>query len=203
MSKKDCAGAGPATAATEGGNAGGKMSSTIPSNAVIVAFGDSLTFGTGATTEHSYPSELERLVSRRVVNAGIPGEDTERGLQRLQLVLDEYRPSLVILCHGANDLKQGFGDLQASENIRAMIRICRDRGIMVVLVGIPYPTLFTSKPPFYAKIAQEFAVPFARDAVADVLADPSLKSDSIHPNARGYRKIAEAVAELLRKCGIV
>ena len=203
MLKKDSADAGPVTAATGCDNADGKKFAPLAANAVIVAFGDSLTLGTGATTEHSYPSELERLVSRRVINAGISGEDTERGLQRLPRVLDEYRPSLVILCHGANDLKQGFGNLQASENIIKMIRSCRDRDILVVLVGIPYPTMFSSKPPFYAMIAKELGIPFAGDAVADVLADPSLKSDSIHPNARGYRKIAEAVAELLRKCGIV
>jgi lysophospholipase L1-like esterase len=52
-------------------------------------------------------------------------------------------------------------------------------------------------------IAQEFQVPFALDAVADVLADSSLKSDSIHPNARGYRKIAETIADILRQSGII
>jgi acyl-CoA thioesterase-1 len=203
MSEKDISDGGTGTAAADGNDTDRKKFSPLPADAVIVAFGDSLTFGTGAATEHNYPSELERLVSRRVVNAGVPGEDTEKGLRRLPLVLDKYRPSLVILCHGANDLKQGFGDLQASENIRKMIRICRDRGVPVVLLGIPYPTLFTSKPPFYAMIAQEFSVPFAPDAVADVLADPSLKSDSIHPNARGYIKIAEAIADILRQSGIV
>ena len=203
MPEKESSDAGPVKAVAGGSNADKNWFSPLPPDAVIVAFGDSLTFGTGATTEHTYPSELERLVSRRVINAGAPGEDTERGLRRLPLVLDEYRPSLVILCHGANDLKQGFGDLQTSENIREMIRICRDRGVLVVLVGIPYPTLFSSKPPFYAMIAQEFQVPFALDAVADVLADSSLKSDSIHPNARGYRKIAETIADILRQSGII
>ncbi len=165
---------------------------------VILAFGDSLTFGTGAATELSYPAQLERLVSRRVVNAGVPGEDTERGLARLPLVLEEIRPSLVILCHGANDLNQGFGELQVSENIREMIRIVHQFRAHVVLVGIPYPTLFTSKPPFYAKVSAEFNIPFDRDTVADVLADPSLKSDLLHPNARGYGRIAKAIAEMLR-----
>jgi lysophospholipase L1-like esterase len=175
----------------------------LPPDAVILAFGDSLTYGTGATTENSYPAQLARLVSRRVVNAGIPGEDTENGLARLPKMLDEHHPSLVILCHGANDLKQGLGDLQASENIREMIRVASQRGIETLLVGIPYPTILSSKPAFYAKIAEEFAIPFERDVVADVLSDTSLKSDSIHPNARGYRKIAGAIAELLRKGGLL
>jgi acyl-CoA thioesterase-1 len=175
----------------------------LDEDSVILAFGDSLTFGTGAITEQSYPAQLERLVSRRVVNAGVPGEDTERGLARLPLVLDEFRPSLVILCHGANDLNQGFGELQASENIREMIRIVRQRCVQVILVGIPYPKLFTSKPPFYAKIAVEFDITFDRDTVANVLADPSMKSDSLHPSARGYGRIAKAIADLLRCNGFV
>ena len=175
----------------------------LAEDSVILAFGDSLTFGTGATTEQSYPAQLERLVSRRVVNAGVPGEDTESGLARLALVLDEFRPSLVILCHGANDLNQGLGELQASENIREMIRIALQRCVQMVLIGIPYPTHFTSKPPFYAKIAVEFDIPFDRDTVADVLADPSMKSDSLHPNARGYGRIAKAIADLLRSDGFV
>ncbi len=170
-------------------------------DAVILAFGDSLTYGTGATALQSYPAQLERLVSRMVINAGVPGEDTERGLARLPLVLDEYRPSVLILCHGANDLNQGFGELQASENIREMIRIAQRRGVRVVLLGIPYPTHVSSKPPCYARIASEFAIPCDLDTVADILADPSMKSDSLHPNARGYGKIAEAIAVLLRVQG--
>jgi acyl-CoA thioesterase-1 len=170
---------------------------------VILAYGDSLTFGTGAPAGQSYPAVLETLVSRRVVNAGIPGEDTERGLARLPSALVQFQPSLVILCHGANDLNQGFGDLHASENIREMIRVLLNRSIRVVLVGIPYPTFVYSKPPFYARIADEFAIPFDRDTIADVLADPSLKSDSIHPNAQGYRKIAEAITAILRANGFV
>ena len=180
-----------------------RKSNILAPDAVILAFGDSLTYGTGATAEQNYPSQLERLVSRRVINGGIPGEDTATGLARLPKALDEHCPALVILCHGANDLKQGLGDLQASENVREMIRIARRRGIETLLVGIPYPTIFSAKPYFYTKIAEEFGLLFEGNAVADVLVEPSLKSDSIHPNARGYKLIAEAIAELLRKGGIV
>ena len=175
----------------------------LAQDAVILAFGDSLTYGTGATAENSYPAQLERIIRRRVVNAGIPGEDTENGLARLPKMLDGHHPSLVILCHGANDLKQGLGDLQASENIREMIRIARRRNVDVLLLGIPYPTVFSAKPHFYAKIADEFSLLFEGNVVANVLIDPSLKSDSIHPNARGYRLIAEAIAELLFKGGLL
>lgn len=173
----------------------------LPANAVILAFGDSLTFGTGAAPGKSYPAVLEKLISRKVVNAGIPGETTARGLARLPVLLDKHRPALLIICHGANDLIQGMGERQAADNIREMIRLAGKHEAQVLLVGVPYPGRFDTQPPFYATISGEFSIPFARDALSKVLIDPSLKSDFIHPNADGYRMIAEAIAAALRKNG--
>lgn len=175
----------------------------LPDHAVILAFGDSITFGTGATTEESYPRQLEKLIARRVVNAGVPGEDTEHGLIRLPLMLERCRPALLILCHGANDLMQGFSTLEASENIRKMMRMAQDREVPTLLVGVPYPTLFSSQPPFYAMIAAEFQLLFLRETLMNVLNDPSLRADHIHPNARGYGEIAAAIADLLRMSGAI
>jgi lysophospholipase L1-like esterase len=56
-------------------------------------------------------------------------------------------------------------------------------------------------PPFYAAIAKDFRLPYEDAVIGSVLKDNSLKSDPIHPNARGYRIIAERVAETLKKSG--
>jgi lysophospholipase L1-like esterase len=82
-----------------------------------------------------------------------------------------------------------------------MIKAIRDQNIAVMLVGVPQPALVTSAPGFYAELAQEFAVPYEGKIVTSVLYSPELKSDPIHPNAKGYRRMAEALAELLRKSG--
>jgi len=96
---------------------------------VVVAFGDSITFGTGANREESYPAVLEKLIGRRVVNAGVPGEVTADGLSRLPEILAREKPALLILCHGGNDLLRRLNDQQTADNIRKMIRLARQRGL--------------------------------------------------------------------------
>jgi lysophospholipase L1-like esterase len=60
-----------------------------------------------------------------------------------------------------------------------------------------------SPPPFYREIAAEMGLPVEEEALTMVLSDGSLRSDFIHPNAAGYRKLAESIAALLRKSGAV
>lgn len=173
----------------------------LPADAVVLAFGDSLTFGTGAQPEASYPAVLEKLIERKVWSAGVPGETSAAGLARLPSALDYYQPRLLILCHGGNDFLRKLGDAHAAENLRAMIRLARQRGIDVALIGVPKPGLLPSPPDFYAAIAKEFGLPYEEAALKTIMRDNELKSDLAHPNARGYAKLAEAVAALLKKSG--
>jgi acyl-CoA thioesterase-1 len=171
----------------------------LAADAVVLAFGDSLTFGTGAAAAQSYPAELERLSGRKVVSAGVPGEVSASGLARLPAVLDRVRPQLLILCHGGNDILRKLDSTALAGNLRAMVRLARDRGVPVVLIAVPKPGLFPSANPLYAEIAAEFGLPIETDVLAEVLTDNALKSDPIHPNARGYTRLAERVTELLRR----
>ena len=170
----------------------------LPNDAVILAFGDSLTFGTGATPETSYPAELEKLIGRRVVAAGVPGEITADGLERLPELIDEENPKLLILCHGGNDLLRQSGEDKAEANLRAMIALAKSKGIAVILIAVPKPGLTLTAPAYYEKIATEMQLPIETSILRNILTTPDLKSDTIHPNAAGYRKMAEAIAELLR-----
>ncbi len=169
----------------------------------MLAFGDSLTFGTGAAEEESYPARLGALIGRKVVRAGVPGEVSESGLERLPAALDEHAPKLLILCHGGNDFLRKLPKDKAAENVRAMIRLAKGRGIDVALIGTPGPGLGVTPPAFYAEIAKKFGIPYEGEVLGRVLKDKSLKSDPVHPNAQGYRLIAEKVAELIRKAGAV
>lgn len=172
-------------------------------DAVVLAFGDSLTYGTGANEEQSYPAQLARITGRRVVREGVPGEVSATGLARLPAVLDEHQPRLLILCHGGNDFLRRLPKAQAAENVRAMIRLARDRGIEVLLIGTPEIGFTLTPPDFYAEIAKQFGVPYEGDVLTKILRNGELKSDQIHPNAQGYRLMAERVADLLKKAGAI
>lgn len=173
----------------------------LPREAVVLAFGDSLTYGTGAAEAESYPAQLESLIGRRVVRAGVPGEVTAQALERLPGALDEYAPRLLLLCIGGNDFLRRLPNAQAERNVRAMIELARRRGVDVLLIGTPEPGLLPSPPAFYAALAKELRVPYEGGVITEVLRDARLKSDPIHPNAAGYRVIAERVAAALKKNG--
>jgi lysophospholipase L1-like esterase len=168
---------------------------------VVLAFGDSLTFGTGARDEESYPDVLAGLIQRKVVRAAVPGEVTAQGLRRLSQALDTHRPRILLLCLGGNDMLRRVNDATIVANLRAMIAQARQHGTTVVLLGVPRPALFGGSATFYAELADEYGLAYEGEAINTVLRDPGLKSDPIHPNAQGYRKIAEAIATLLRQRG--
>jgi lysophospholipase L1-like esterase len=175
----------------------------LPSDAVVLAFGDSLTFGTGASEQESYPAQLESLIGRRVVRAGVPGEVTAQALARLPGALDEHAPRLLLLCIGGNDFLRRMGNQQAEHNVREMVKLARGRGVAVLLIGTPEPGFTVTPPAFYAGIAKEFRLPYEESIIGEVLKDRTLKADPIHPNARGYRLIAERVAEKLKLSGAI
>jgi lysophospholipase L1-like esterase len=170
---------------------------------VIVAFGDSLTYGTGAAESESYPVVLAQLIGRRVVRAGVPGEVTAQGLVRLPQVIEEHQPALVIVCLGGNDMLRKLDEAQIRSNLRQIIRTLRDRGIAVVLVGVPKPALLTSAAAFYSELAKEYRIPYEGKILNHIMHQLDLRSDAIHPNAKGYRRMAEAIAELLREAGAI
>ncbi|MGK0298182.1 MAG: acyl-CoA thioesterase-1 [Gammaproteobacteria bacterium] len=167
-------------------------------NAVILTFGDSLTRGKGTNDDESYPAILEQLTGRKVINAGISGELSDEGLKRFPEEIEKYSPDIIILCHGGNDILQKKDLGQMANNVRAMIQIATDKGLPVILLGVPRPGLFLSSAKEYIEIAESTNVFFIENLIAEVLGDNKLKSDMAHPNGDGYRKIAETINTTLK-----
>lgn len=173
----------------------------LPKQAVILAFGDSLTHGTGAGRGEGYPEVLTALSGHKVVNAGVPGEETDAGLGRLPRVLEEVQPALVIIGHGGNDMLRRRDLVQTEEHLRRMVALAHAQGAQVVLLGVPKPGIFLGTHPMYRRLADSLKLPLEADALAEILAEPGLKSDAIHPNADGYNRLAEALYRLLLDSG--
>lgn len=163
----------------------------------ILAFGDSLTYGYGAQPQQSYPAKLSELLNLEVINEGVNGETSEKGLIRLAALLDRYQPQLLILCHGANDMlkKQNLDTMKS--NLSQMIDMAQQRDIQVILMSVPEASLFLTDIPQYQQLAEQYNLPLQNKIIKDVLKKPSLRSDMFHPNTEGYHLIAEALYELL------
>lgn len=170
---------------------------SLKPGSLILAFGDSLTSGYGAKVEASYPAVLESLTGYRTVNAGRPGELSAEGLQRLPKMLQRYQPDLVILCHGGNDLLRRHDPALTAANLRGMIEAVRDSEAEIVLIGVPKPGFWLRAAPFYQELADEYRIPCNSKILSKILASKELKSDTIHPNAAGYRQLAETLARLI------
>jgi len=174
----------------------------LAENTVILAFGDSLTYGTGADKNQSYPAVLSKLTGRTVINAGIPGEVSAQGRDRLPALLDRHRPELLLLCHGGNDLLRRINAAVTRTNIESMIEAATQRNIPVLLIGVPKPGLmFLDAADIYSEIAEKYELVYEGDILPDVESDNALKSDQIHPNADGYQRIAAAIYQLMTKSG--
>ena len=174
----------------------------ISQDAIILAFGDSLTYGTGTANDTSYPSILSELSSREVINAGVPGEISRNGLIRLPSLLDEHQPELLILIHGGNDILRKIPNHQTRENIEQMLGLAKQRDIKVVMLGVPEPTLFLmGSAKIYQQIAEQNNTPIDLETLPSILSNNKLKSDMIHPNTLGYKTLAENIFILLQKTG--
>jgi len=170
---------------------------------VVLAFGDSLTYGTGAPRGESYPDLLSESINRQVVNAGRPGEISRDGVARLPELLDTHAPALLILCHGGNDILRKLNSSETKANLERMIEMAQRRGAEVVLIGVPKPGLLLGDADIYPQVAAEYSLPYDGEILADILSDRELKSDTIHPNADGYRRLAEAIHRLLQRSGAI
>ena len=176
----------------------------LSSKDTILAFGDSLTYGYGTSTNNSYPSILSSLSHLNITNAGINGETSADGLRRLPAYLQDKSIKLIILCFGGNDIMQRLSMHSLKTNLRTMIQMAKEKNIQVLLISVPNLNLFGLSPlSLYEEIAEEENIPLLSGLLAEVLSQPSLKSDQIHPNALGYKMMGEKIYEKLKEKGFI
>jgi len=175
----------------------------------IVALGDSLTAGLGLLEAQAYPSLLQDKLDQdgyswEVVNAGVSGDTSAAGLQRLDWALQQGDVRILILELGANDGLRGLPVDEMKKNLGEIIERARDRRIAVLLAGMEAPPNYGpeyagSFRQVYRDLAHDYRltfVPFMLDKVAGV---SSLnQSDGIHPNIEGTQIVADTLWTALR-----
>ena len=175
----------------------------------IVFLGDSLTAGLGLREADSFPALLQQKLSAAgyawdVVNAGVSGDTSAAGLQRLDWALDEDNVRILVLELGANDGLRGLPVEQMKKNLATIIERARARHIVVLLAGMEAPPNYgreytVSFRQAYRDLARRYNVtllPFLLDKVAG---NPALnQGDGIHPNPQGARIVADTVWSVLK-----
>lgn len=180
----------------------------LPDGATVLALGDSITFGTGAAPDTSYPAVLAGVTGWNVVNAGVPGDTSAAALARLPALLQEHKPPLVLVSIGGNDFLRRVSPAETRANIRAISEQARAAGAQVLLVGIPEASALAAAArslgdhALYGELATELKLPLHTGGWAQVLSDPALRSDAIHANAAGYQRFARGLADRLRELGL-
>ena len=165
----------------------------------VIAFGDSLTAGYGAQPGDDYPSKLSGMIGTSVINTGVSGDTTESALARIEGDVLSHDPRIVIVGLGGNDFLQGVPIATTERNLRSAIRAIHGAGAMVVVLGFRFPSLSSDYERMYVNVARDERCLLIPDLLHGILADPSMKSDEIHPNARGYELMAERIAGPCRK----
>lgn len=175
----------------------------------IVAFGDSLTAGFGLTEKESYPYLLQEKLKRdgysyEVVNAGVSGDTSLGGLERIDWVLGMENVEILILELGANDLLRGVPVKQMKDNLDKIIRKAKAKNVKVLLcgmlappsVGADYQRDYTNA---FPDLASEHEVEFLPFILENVALNKKLnQADGIHPNAEGARIMTENVYKELK-----
>jgi len=166
----------------------------------IICFGDSITFGYGAQPGEDYPTALAKLVTRPVLNKGIDGDTTKEALKRLKLDVLDRDPLLVIIEFSGNDFLRKVPMEVTINNIREMARQIQSKGAMVVIADISAGMFLREYRSALYKVAQEKGALFIPSILSGIITNPSMKSDFLHPNARGYQLIAERIHRALMPC---
>jgi acyl-CoA thioesterase I len=171
----------------------------------IIAFGDSLFAGYGLDLRDSYPEKLENALRAKgmnadVINAGVSGDTTAAGLNRLEFTLaaQDVPPDLLILELGGNDLLRGLKPEETKANLGKMLAILRDQKVPVLLMGMRAPPNYGPEyqaefDAIYRDLAQEYGADLIPFWMETIYREPELfQSDRIHPTADGIERLVAA-----------
>lgn len=174
----------------------------LPQGTAVLALGDSLTYGTGATPETSYPALLATITGWAIVNAGVPGETAAQGCERLPSLIEAHSPRLVLVLLGGNDFLRRMPDRGVLDALDDCVAAARAAHADVALIPVPrFGAGGIANASLYDEAGRRLDVPVLEAGLASLLADRAMRSDAVHLNAAGYRAMATQMAKALREHG--
>lgn len=176
---------------------GNTIANTPPKNNRIVAFGDSLINGVGATAGNNFISQTSRALKIPIKNLGIPGNTTADGVARLGEVYAED-PGVVLVLLGGNDYLRKVSPEETWKNLDYIVKSLTDRGIVVVLLGVRGGLLRDNYEEKFEELSKKYKTAYVPDVLDGVLLNKELMYDAVHPNDAGYAKIAQRVIPVLK-----
>lgn len=162
----------------------------------IIAFGDSLIYGTGASEGRDFVTLLSRKTGKPIINLGVPGNTTEDGVARLS-TLDRYNPKIVILLLGGNDRLRNVPRETTFSNLERIIENLHQRGAIVLLLGIRGSILNDQYRDKFDRLHEKYKTAYVPDVLEGLFGTREFMADQIHPNDAGYARIAERIAPVL------
>lgn len=160
----------------------------------VVAFGDSLTAGFGASrAERNYVGLLRQQTGWEIINAGVGGDRSAQGLARLQKDVLSRHPRVVIVLLGGNDFLSKVPLATTLNNLEQILRRTQAQGAVTVLVGIQAPIIGGRTGAAMRELAQKTGSIYVPHILRDIFGKSSMMSDQIHPNDAGYARIAERI----------
>ena len=165
----------------------------------IIAFGDSLVEGVGATAGRDFVSELSARLGVRIINAGRRGDTTALALARLEGAVLSRSPRVVIVLLGGNDFLQGVPPEKTFANLATIVGRIRGQGAAVVIVGVKVGLLTDAYGSEYERLAREMSAAVVPDILDGIMGRPDRMSDALHPNNQGYEVIADRLEPIVRE----
>lgn len=180
----------------------------VPPGSIVLALGDSLTYGTGASADTAYPAVLAGLTGWHVVNAGVPGDTSAQALARLPALLAEHSPTLVIVSIGGNDFLRRLPESDTRTHVHAICKQALATGAQVLLVAVPRATVAAAlgqmtDHTLYAEVAKDLKIPLQREGWGEVLSQAELRADAVHANAQGHARFARLLYGTAVAVGLV
>jgi len=169
-----------------------------PKEGPIIALGDSLVAGTGATEGNDFVSILSKKIGEPIENLGVPGNTTADALLRVDGAVQKS-PRIVILLLGGNDFLRKVPRDNTFTNLKNIIAKFQNNGAIVILLGVRTGLIFDGSAANFEDLARNTGSAYVPDVLDGLFGYPKYMSDEIHPNDAGYAIVAGKVYPVLRK----